>query len=296
MKKSSLLFAALLGFAFVPSAHAAREFRDLTNAQGVKIHAELLDLTPEGVLKVNVNLKPFEIPLSQLSPEDQEWIKTWDTKRKHGEEAAYYNREIFADDFSSNNFGPRWGHYKSGSVVKDGILVGITPEGSDHSAVDNIKFEGEQDLEVSVKFQFTSDKARSFNVWLDDKDYKESHAGHIAQVTVSPVQVVILDAKTGSFRKDIYTKRKTPEGLSAEENAYLATKTARFPIKLALNEWHTLVVRTRGDEIFAVINGKEAGKFKSEGVSHATKSLVSLTTNPVDVQYDDFSIKAGGQK
>jgi hypothetical protein len=31
-------------------------------------------------------------------------------------------------------------------------------------------------------------------------------------------------------------------------------------------------------------------------VNHDTKSLVSLTTNQVDVQYDDFSVKAGGKK
>jgi len=91
--------------------------------------------------------------------------------------AALYSRAIFADDFSGNGFGPRWGHYKSGSVVKDGVLVGITPENSDHSAVDNVRFPAERDLAVSVKFRFVSEKAKSFNVWFDDKDYKGSHAG-----------------------------------------------------------------------------------------------------------------------
>ena len=60
--------------------------------------------------------------------------------------AGYYSRAIFFDDFSGSGFGPRWGHYKSGSVVKDGVLVGITPEGSDHNAVDSIKFDPERDL------------------------------------------------------------------------------------------------------------------------------------------------------
>ncbi|MEO6740338.1 MAG: hypothetical protein ABIP20_08800, partial [Chthoniobacteraceae bacterium] len=83
--------------------------------------------------------------------------------------AGDYTRTIFADDFSSGSFGPRWGHYKSGSAVKDGMLVGITPEGSDHSAVDSVKFDAERDLEVSVKFRFVSEKAKSFNVWFDDK-------------------------------------------------------------------------------------------------------------------------------
>src|SRR5882672_5740271 len=122
--------------------------------------------------------------------------------------AGDYPRVIFSDDFSSNAFGPRWGHYKSGSVVKDGMLVGITPEGSDHSAVDGVKFKPERDLEVSVKFRFVSEKAKSFNVWFDDKDYKGSHAGHICSVSVSPAEVKIGDAKTGNFRNDIYERKK----------------------------------------------------------------------------------------
>ncbi len=209
--------------------------------------------------------------------------------------AGDYTRSIFSDDFSGGKFGPRWGHYKSGSVVKDGMLVGITPEGSDHSAVDSVRFEGERDLEVSVKFRFVSEKAKSFNVWFDDKDYKGSHAGHICNVNVSPAAVGIGDAKTGNFRNDIYEKKKAvPPTLTAEDKAMLATKNRSFPNKLTLQEWHTLVIRTAGEEISVVIDGKPVGSFKSEGVGHDHKTLVSLTTNQVDVHYDDFSLKAAG--
>jgi hypothetical protein len=211
------------------------------------------------------------------------------------EPAGYYSRPIFSDDFSSNAFGPRWGHYKSGSVVKDGMLIGITPENSDHSAVDSIKFPGERDLEVSVKFRFTSDKAKSFNVWFDDHTYKGSHAGHICSVTVNPKSVTIADAKTGNFEKALYAKRKAdPKSLSDAEKAMLATKTKNFPSPLTIQDWHTLVIHTKGDSVSVTIDGKAVGSFKSEGITHGTKSLVSLTTNPVDVHYDDFSIKAGG--
>ncbi|MBI5802314.1 MAG: hypothetical protein HZA92_16510 [Verrucomicrobia bacterium] len=212
-----------------------------------------------------------------------------------GEPAGYYGRTIFADDFSGSAFGPRWGHYKSGSVVKDGVLVGITPENSDHSAVDSIKFPGERDLEVSVKFRFTSEKGKSFNVWFDDKDFKGSHAGHICSVSVSPAAVTIADAKTGNFRNDIYEKRKSPAGLSTEDKAMLAAKTTRQAVKLSLQEWHTLVIRTKGEGVEVSLDGKVAGSFKSEGIGHDHKTLVSLTTNPVDVHYDDFSLKAAGQ-
>jgi hypothetical protein len=207
----------------------------------------------------------------------------------------YYSRTLFTDDFSGNGFGPRWGHYKSASVVKDGMLIGTTAEDSDHAAVDNIRFPGERDLEVSVKFSFVSDKAKSFNVWFDDKDYKGSHAGHICSVSISPAGVGISDAKTGNFRNDIYEKGKTkPPTLTAEDKAYLATKSKRFPAKLTLQDWHTLRVRTKADSVEVCIDGQCVGTFQSEGVGHDHKTLVSLTTNRVDVHYDDFSIKAGG--
>lgn len=206
--------------------------------------------------------------------------------------AGDFTRVIFSDDFSADGFGKAWGHYKSGSVVKDGMLIGITPEGSDHSAVDNIKFTGEKDLEVSVKFRFVSDKAKSFNVWFDDKDYKGSHAGHIAQASIAPTSVTLSDAKTGGFNLEGgFYDRKKENKLTEEEKKMLVAKQKRIPTTISLGEWHTLVVTTKGDEIRVSIDGKDVGSFKSEGVTHATKSLVSLTTNAVDVTYDDFSIK-----
>jgi hypothetical protein len=287
--KSLLLIPILAGLTLSASA---REFRDLTNLQGKTIKAELLDLTTEGILKVNVNLRPFEIPLSQLSPADQEWLKLWDLERKQGKDAAYFSRELFADDFSGTSFGERWGHYKSASVVRDGVLVGITPDGSDHAAVENIRFDGEQDLQVEVKFQFVSEKARSFNVWFDDKDYKGSHAGHICQVTVSPSHITMSDAKTGAFtlENNIYDRKKLPDGLTADEKKMLESKSKREPIQLDLQKWYTLTARTRGSEIEVLIDGKRVGTFASEGIAHPTKSLVSLTTNEVDVHYDDFRL------
>jgi Domain of Unknown Function (DUF1080) len=206
--------------------------------------------------------------------------------------ADYYPRAVFSDDFSGAEFGKRWGHYKSASVIKDGVLVGTTADDSDHPAVDFVRIDPERDLKVSVKFRFVSEKAKSFNVWFDDKDYKGSHAGHICNVNVSPKSVTIADAKTGSFRNDIYAKKSTPEGLSAEDKDYLKTRTKNLPVTLSLQDWHTLLIRTKADEIEVSLDGKAVGSFKSEGVGHETKTLVSLTTNRVDVNYDDFSIKA----
>lgn len=206
--------------------------------------------------------------------------------------ATDYPRVIFADDFSAEGFGKAWGHYKSSSIVKDGMLIGITSPTSDHSAVDHIRIEGERDLEVSVKFRFVSDKAKSFNVWFDDKNYKGSHAGHICQATISPTGINVADAKTGGFNLEggLYDRKKANQ-LTAEEKTMLAAKAKRFPATVSLQNWHTLVVQTAGDEITVSIDGKAIGSFKSPGITHETKSLISLTTNPIDVHYDDFSIK-----
>lgn len=206
--------------------------------------------------------------------------------------AADYPRVLFSDDFNAEGFGKAWGHYKSASIVKDGVLVGTTSPTSDHSAVDHIRITGERDLEVSVKFRFVSDKAKSFNVWFDDKNYKGSHAGHICQATISPTSVNLSDAKTGGFdlTNGLYDRKKANQ-LTEDEKKMLASKQKRFPVKLSLQDWHTLVVQTEGDTIRVSIDGKEAGSFQSPGITHDTKSLISLTTNPVDVHYDDFSLK-----
>jgi hypothetical protein len=132
-------------------------------------------------------------------------------------------------------------------------------------------------------------------VWFDDKNYKGSHAGHICQATITPKSVNLADAKTGGFNLEggLYDRKKANQ-LTAEEKAMLATKAKSFPNSVSLGEWHTLVVRTNGDELGVSIDGKPVGSFKSPGIAHDTKSLVSLTTNQVDVNYDDFSIKAAG--
>ena len=170
--------------------------------------------------------------------------------------------------------------------------MGTTEVDSDHSAVDHIRFPGERDLQVSVRFRFTSDKAQSFNVWFDDKNYKGSHAGHICQASIAPKAVTLSDAKTGGFdlSNGLYDRKKANQ-LTEEEKKMLAGKSSRLPAAISLNEWHTLVVETQGDEIRVSVDGKAVGSFKSAGVTHDTKSLVSLTTNRVDVEYDDFSVK-----
>ncbi|MCB1207291.1 MAG: hypothetical protein KDN18_23770, partial [Verrucomicrobiae bacterium] len=147
-------------------------------------------------------------------------------------------------------------------------------------------------LEISVKFNFAGESAERFNVWMDDKDYTGAHAGHICSVSISPTSGSVSDAKTGTMENAIYEKRKGGGTLDSATEELLKTKTMNFTLDLKREEWHTLLIRTKGDEVVVLVNDYEVGKLKSEGISHETKSVVSLTTNINDVHYDDFVIKA----
>ncbi len=269
----------------------AREFRELTNLEGVKIKAELLDFK-DGVVKIRANSKVFEISEETLSQEDRDWLKEWDAKRHGDEEKLYYSEVMFEDDFSGDSFGEKWGHYKSESVIQDGVMVGKTVDIKVHAGCDSVRFEGRQDMEVAVKFNFAGEEAERFNVWFDDKDYEGSHAGHICSISFSPKGGSISDAKTGNFKNEIYEKRKSSEGIDDETKKMLESKTTRFELDLDREKWYELLIRTKGNEIVVKIDGKIVGEFESEGVGHPTKSLVSLTTNVNDVHYDEFAVKA----
>ncbi len=295
MKLSPTLLVALFGLTLQYTE--AREMRTLTNADGKKIEAELISMK-DGKVRIMANRRVFEVPVASLSKEDQEFLASWKPAGSEGEEgeegevASYYTELIFEDDFSKDGFGEQWTHYKSESVVKDGVLIGKTIDIKDHAGVDAIRFEGKQDLEVSVKFNFMGESAERFNIWLDDKDYKGSHAGHISSITITPTNGSISDAKTGSFENAIYAKRKDGGTLDEATEEMLKTKTATFPLDLDREKWHTLLVQTKGDEVIVSVNGYEVGKLKSEGLAHPTKSVVSLTTNINDVHYDDFAVRA----
>lgn len=292
MKTTLIILAGFLVLSFAE----AREIRTFTNLQGKKIEAELLDMR-DGKIRIMSNRKVFEVPVDTLSPEDKQWLTEWDARREPGKSGAdsakesYYTELIFEDNFEKDGFGEQWTHYKSESVVKDGVLIGKTIDIKDHAGVDAIRFEGRQDLEVSVKFNFVGETAERFNVWLDDKDYKGSHAGHICSITITPTLGSISDAKTGNFENAIYEKR-TAGALDAATEEMLKTKTANLPLDLKREKWHTLLIQSKGDEVVVSVNGYELGKLKSEGLSHPTKSVVSLTTNINDVHYDDFVIRA----
>ncbi len=283
----------LLFLAVALQVTTARDFRELTNLEGKKIKAELLDLN-DGKVKIRAKSKVFEIPIDKLSAEDQTFLSEWDAKRKGTEEDLYYSEQMYFDDFSEDDFDERWKHYKSDSMIQDGVLIGITPDIKEHVALDTIKFEGRRDLQVSLKFKFVGAEAKSFIVRFADTDCKEVHAGHIVFTSIAPKKGSILDGKTGTFKKEIFDKKKAGETLDEATKEMLKTKKKIFELDFenSKDQWHQLVLRSKNDLVTVNIDGKDVGSFQSEGLAHETKSAVSLLTYDSGIHYDDLEIKA----
>jgi len=145
-----------------------------------------------------------------------------------------------------------------------------------------------------VECRLRFDGATALSVEFDDRKFTGSHYGHICRVVVTLKDVTLRDERDGSMRNDIYEMSKDP-ARKAERSKLLEGRSATFPVQLEAGKWYGLVLETVDDAMRASIDGKPVGTFESPGISHATKSLVSLTTNPVDVHYDDFSIKGTAQ-
>jgi hypothetical protein len=204
--------------------------------------------------------------------------------------AGEFRTVVFADEFEGSKLKQEWGSWKSESVVRDGVLVGITPETADHPSVNTILLKPLADLEVRFSFQFHG--SPSFSVMFRDLSHQGSHAGHICHVAVSPKQLSLYDGKTGIFRKDIRDTRKAGKKLDAATQAMLEKKISRTSLKLDPKAWHDLVIRIEGDVLTATIDGKITGRLKSEGIAHPTKSNMNITTVKREVHYDHFAIRS----
>ncbi|KAA5542267.1 hypothetical protein FYK55_15825 [Roseiconus nitratireducens] len=205
-------------------------------------------------------------------------------------QAKEFDTVLFEDEFEDGTLDKRWGKWKSESVERDGVLVGITPKDADHPSVNTIEFDPQSDLEVSVSFQFNG--SPSFSVMIRDLEYKGSHAGHICHVAVRPEMVTLYDGKTGIFLKEIRDKRKAGEKLDAATQAMLQRKSSRNPVELDPQGWHDLVIRIEGDVMEVSIDGQQVGRLQSEGIAHASKSNMNLTTVDREVHYDHFALRA----
>jgi hypothetical protein len=133
-----------------------------------------------------------------------------------------------------------------------------------------------QDGAVELKFKL----ADGDDLGLDfvDRELKTVHAGHLCMSRLTLKAITLVDSKTGAMDNKIKERREKGDK-SPELAALLKTKTKSFPLTLKADDWHTMLITVEGDVMRATIDGKPIGEFKSEGIAHPTKRMITLAVN-----------------
>jgi len=133
-----------------------------------------------------------------------------------------------------------------------------------------------QDGAVQLKFKLGP--GDDLGVDFVDRQLKTVHAGHLCVARITLKGVTLTDSKTGAMDLKIRERRQSGEK-SPELDKLLKTKTTGFPLNLKPDAWHTLLVVVQGDAMRATVDGKFVGQFKSEGIAHPTKRMITLAVN-----------------
>jgi len=191
---------------------------------------------------------------------------------------------LFSDSFDRADLG-KWKVIIPGFRVEAGELIG-TQDKPDHGSVGRL-YLPMKDLVMSFRFKLAG--SPRFNVVFDDKNYKGSHAGHIARVAFAQRQIRLGDDKEGIMRNDIFEMRRNPK---TRERADQLIEGRGLALKADLkqNRWYTAEIEILGDRMRVWLDGQYLGQLNSPGLAHPTKESVHFTVSGKAVHFDDLRI------
>ena len=205
---------------------------------------------------------------------------------------------LLSDDFNRTEFGKNWHPVVPTYTLENGMLKGTQtrvvtkpaengkPAVKAHAAVFGTNTPTKDSI-VELRFRFAG--ATMLSVEFDDRNYKDSHYGHICRVRITPKDVTLMDERDGSMRNDIRAMADDPS--KKEERAKLLKgRSVTFPVKTDVEKWHTLVLETVGECMRATIDGKPVAFLKSSGIAHPTKSKIEFGCAGHDGYFDDIKV------
>ncbi len=130
----------------------------------------------------------------------------------------------------------------------------------------------------AVRLRFKLEEGDDLGVDFVDRELKSVHAGHLCLARVTLKSVTLTDSMTGGMDNAIRERRLAGDN-SPELLALLKTKTRSFPVDLKAGEWHTLLVVVDGNALRATVDDQPIGEFKSPGIAHPTKRMITLAVN-----------------
>lgn len=202
--------------------------------------------------------------------------------------AENFSKMIFKDGFNGKTLNKKWLFYTSASIQKDGKLICIMPEKSDHASFNYLNIDPIKDFEVILSFKFEG--ADYFNIGLMDRQYKGAHAGHICNAFFTEKYVTLREGKTGVFANHVRKQQKNG-GYTPETKAMLKKKEKFIKYKFERGKWYNVRLFSHGSEMTLFVNDKFIGKLKSAGTSHETKRRLGLSAWGKSVHVDNFSLK-----
>lgn len=202
---------------------------------------------------------------------------------------AEKGKVLFSDDFERDGLGD-WKVIIPGFKVAEGVLLG-TQDRDDHGSVGRV-YVPMSDLIMSFRFKLAG--SPTFNVVFDDKNYKGSHAGHIARVAVAMKQIRLGDDKEGIMRNDIFKMRRDPATKAAADEL-LEGRGKTIKREMESDRWYQMQIEIVRDEMRVILDGVAIGYLKSPGLAHATKESVHFTVNGSGTLFDEVKIWSAGQ-
>ncbi len=130
----------------------------------------------------------------------------------------------------------------------------------------------------AVKLRFKLAEGESFAVDFVDREYKAVHAGHLCMARVTPKNVIIQDSKTGVMDNKIRERRLAGDK-SPDLTKLIRSKSKTLPHPTATGQWHDLLIVIEGFAMRVTIDGEKVGEFRSEGMAHPTKRMITLAVN-----------------
>ncbi|MDE0866736.1 MAG: DUF1080 domain-containing protein [Rubripirellula sp.] len=169
--------------------------------------------------------------------------------------------------------------------LKDGVLSISRHREADHgvSVVQDVDFRN-----VRIELKFKLGKQDDLGINLADMQEKSVHAGHICLAKIRLNKVEITDLKTGRMNQAT-REAKLAGNQTAVQKKSIAEKSRHYPVDLAADQWHKLVVQVRDDKMSVSIDGVDVGSFQSSGIAHQTKRRLRLAVGKSAV-VDDLSI------
>jgi hypothetical protein len=221
-----------------------------------------------------------------LAADDAAAIKTRGTllfQDDFNRSEATPDKEDIGNGWTSNSAWRAKGH-KQVSVAEGAMSVTKHAEADHGVAI----FHDAAFQDGAVELRFKLGEGDDLGLDFVDRELKTVHAGHLCMARVTLKNLTLTDSKTGGMDLKIRERREQGDK-SPELAALLKGKTRSFKLDLNAGDWHTMLIVVEGDVMRAAIDGKPVGEFKSEGVAHPTKRMMTLAVNK-SARVDDVKV------